>query len=111
MKRFLYVLLFCCLYALNATAELSATSHQQVLLLNSYHPQYAWTHHLTNGVTDTLLSQISPENIHVEYMDARRFVDDRLYNKYIKDILHYKYQKYKPDLIITSDDYAYLHPL
>ncbi|MFT5594838.1 MAG: diguanylate cyclase (GGDEF)-like protein [Oceanicoccus sp.] len=107
MKRFLYVLLFCCLYALNATAELSATSYQQVLLLNSYHPQYAWTHHLTNGVTDTLLSQISPENIHVEYMDARRFVDDRLYNKYIKDILHYKYQKYKPDLIITSDDYAY----
>lgn len=107
MKRFLCVFLLCCLSALNATAELSASSHQQVLLLNSYHPQYAWTHHLTNGVTDTLLSRIPPENIHVEYMDARRFIDDDLYKKHIKETLLYKYQQYKPDVIITSDDYAY----
>lgn len=78
-----------------------------VLLLNSYHPQYAWTHQITKGVIEVLKQSVPPENIHVEYMDSRRFLDDDVFALKVKEILDYKYDYYKPDLIITSDDHAF----
>ncbi len=78
-----------------------------VLLLNSYHPQYAWSDELTRGVQDALEDIVLPENIYIEYMDGRRFVDDPIYSQKLIDLLHYKYQNNKPDIIITSDDAAY----
>lgn len=79
----------------------------RVLLLNSYHPQYAWTDQLTKGVIEALSTSIANENIHVEYMDSRRFVDDAGYSEIISQLLKYKYQKYSPDIVITSDDHAF----
>lgn len=104
MKYLLGLLLLSIVVTANAQDK---TASQTVLLLNSYHPQYAWTNQLTNGVIDALLYQVPPENIHVEYMDSRRFVDDGVYSSHIKELLIYKYQQYKPDVIITSDDHAY----
>lgn len=78
-----------------------------VLLLNSYHPQYAWTEKLTKGVQDALESSIPTENLHVEYMDSRNFIDDPHYAKHLKSLIQYKYKKIHPDLIITSDDHAF----
>ncbi len=78
-----------------------------VLLLNSYHPQYRWTDELTHGVRDALKTQLPPENLHVEFMDSRRFVDDVEYERKLVDLLKYKYRSYKPDVVITSDDHAY----
>jgi len=83
------------------------TDDRRVLLINSYHPQYAWTDQLTKGVVEALSTSIAPENIHVEYMDSRRFVDDDVYSQTIRNLLLYKYQQYKPDVIITSDDHAF----
>lgn len=102
-----YLLRLLLLSIFSAFSVASGLGDQTVLLLNSYHPQYAWTHQLTNGVIDALQYQIPPENIHVEYMDSRRFVDDTTYSAHIKELLSYKYQQYKPDVIITSDDHAY----
>lgn len=77
------------------------------LVLNSYHPQYPWTASLTEGVVDALLNMVPHENIHVEFLDSRRFSGGPLYEKTLKQLLAYKYKLYKPDVIITSDDYAY----
>jgi diguanylate cyclase (GGDEF)-like protein len=84
-----------------------ASASKTVLLLNSYHPQYKWTDELTKGVRDRLRSHIAPENLHIEFMDARRFVDDHTYNNKLIDLLKHKYLSYRPDVIITSDDHAY----
>jgi len=78
-----------------------------VLLLNSYHPQYRWTAELTRGVEQALATDIAPKNLYVEFMDERRFVDDPIYHQKLIELLHYKYQQYKPDIVITSDDAAY----
>ncbi|MCR8922616.1 diguanylate cyclase [Dasania sp. GY-MA-18] len=84
-----------------------ALGSNKVLLLNSYHPQYAWTEELTRGVRDALAKDIAQENLFIEYMDKRRYVDDAIYNKKILDLLKYKFAHYRPDIIITSDDAAY----
>lgn len=77
------------------------------LILNSYHPQYPWTASLTQGVVDALVNVVLHENIHIEYLDSRRFAGGPLYEQTLKELLTYKYKRYKPDVIITSDDYAY----
>ncbi|MFC1503518.1 ABC transporter substrate binding protein [Pseudomonadota bacterium] len=84
-----------------------AKDEPTVLLINSYHPQYQWTAELTRGVQDVLATSIHAENLHIEYMDERRFVDDLIYTSKLIDLMLYKYQQYKPDIIITSDDHAY----
>jgi len=82
-----------------------------VLLLNSYHPQYQWTDELTQGVKDSLALTIKPESLYIEFMDKRRFVDDPIYESKLIDLLQYKYQHKKPDIVITSDDAAYFFML
>ncbi len=78
-----------------------------VLLLNSYHPQYRWTDDIVRGVKDALSHKIHTENLHIEYMDSRRFVDDLEYEQKLIALLKHKYRIYEPEVIITSDDHAY----
>jgi diguanylate cyclase (GGDEF)-like protein len=85
----------------------TALANDKILLLNSYHPQYKWTSELTNGVRDAISNDIKPENLFIEYMDQRRFIDDPIYNKKLINLLKYKYTINKPDIVITSDDGAY----
>ncbi|MGF1716870.1 diguanylate cyclase [Photobacterium chitinilyticum] len=85
----------------------SARDEPIVLLINSYHPQYQWTSQQTQGIKDVLISSVSTENLHIEYMDERRFVDDLVYHAKLMNLLKHKYQKYEPDIIITTDDHAY----
>jgi diguanylate cyclase (GGDEF)-like protein len=84
-----------------------AKKESTVLLINSYHPQYRWTSELTRGVQDVLATSIHAEDLYIEFMDERRFVDDPVYKSKLIDLLKHKYQQYKPDIIITSDDYAF----
>lgn len=77
-----------------------------VLLLNSYHPQYTWTAENTRGVRDRLKGIIDDEDLHIEFMDGRRFLDDDVYLQHLIQTYRHKYQSFKPDLIISTDDYA-----
>ncbi|HET8730307.1 MAG TPA: ABC transporter substrate binding protein [Moraxellaceae bacterium] len=97
----LAALLSFCLVALPALGA------PRVLLLNSYHPQFAWAAQLTQGVQEAFEGKIPPENLHVEYLDGRRMVDDPEYLVKLKALLKYKYARFKPDVVIASDDYAY----
>ena len=84
-----------------------ATDEPTVLLIHSYHPQYPWTEKQSQGIKDILMTSIHAENLHIEYMDERRFVDDRVFNTKLIALLKHKYQKYEPDIIITTDDHAF----
>lgn len=79
----------------------------RVLLLNSYHPQFAWAAQLTLGVQQALAGHIPEENLHIEYLDGRRMVDDPVYLEKLKALLKYKYSRFHPDIVIGCDDYAY----
>jgi hypothetical protein len=66
-----------------------------VLVLNSYHPQYTWTEELVRGVRDEL-ANLPPENLHIEFMDARRMVDDEKYLDLLADVYRHKYGRFRP---------------
>jgi len=76
-----------------------------VLVLNSYHPQYTWTEELVRGVREELAG-LPPENLHIEFMDARRMVDDEKYLDLLAAAYAHKYDRYVPSVIISSDDSA-----
>ncbi len=78
----------------------------RVLLLNSYHSQYHWTEQFVEGVRATLADLVADERLHVEYMDARRFADQPDYRALVTRLLRHKYERFEPDLVITSDDFA-----
>jgi diguanylate cyclase (GGDEF)-like protein len=102
VKLWLLLLLLCCV-----CRSVYAGNGPQVLLLNSYHPQFFWTQKLTKGVQDGLANIIHTENLHIEFMDERRFKVDPNVGRSFMALLQHKYQNQQPDVIITSDDYAY----
>jgi signal transduction histidine kinase len=77
----------------------------RVLMLNSYHPQYAWTDALVRGVREEL-SYLPAEQLFIEFMDARRMVDDDAYLGLLVDTYAHKYRRFPPEVIISSDDSA-----
>lgn len=82
-----------------------ARSHR-VLVLNSYHPQYEWTQRVVEGIREGLEGSVSAENLHIEYMDSRRFVDQPAYLQELVSLYRYKYGERQPDVILSSDDSA-----
>src|SRR3954471_20666086 len=89
------------LFAWVHPAAARAAAAPSVLVLNSYHPQYAWTEELVRGVRDELAS-LPAENLHIEFMDARRMVDDRVYLDLLAAAYEHKYTHFRPDIIISS---------
>ena len=87
--------------------SLPALAAPRVLLLNSYHPQFAWAAQLTRGVQEGLAGRIPEESLHIEFLDGRRMVDDPTYQRELKALLKHKYARFRPDIVISSDDYAY----
>src|SRR3954470_24869457 len=84
-------------------AHAGAVAAPSVLVLNSYHPQYTWTEELVRGVRDDLAA-LPPENLHIEFMDARRMVDDEKCLDLLAAVYRHKYSRFRPDVIISSDD-------
>ncbi|HJS00693.1 MAG TPA: hypothetical protein VJ780_07155, partial [Flavobacterium sp.] len=102
LDRVLWVVFLCICYTLNA----QIFKDKKVLLLNSYHPQYAWTDNFTNAVSDELNKFLEEEGLYIEYLDGRHMIDNQLYFESLITFYRQKYSKIKFDLIISSDDYA-----
>ncbi len=78
----------------------------QILILNSYHPNYVWTDRITAAILNGLKGVVPDENIMVEYLDARRSIDDSAYYELIRKYIFEKYKHKKPELIFSCDDFA-----
>jgi len=78
---------------------------KNVLILNSYHDSFNWTHEQKDGILNAIKSSRKNVSISVEYMDWKNYNSkdnwDRLYEYY-----KYKYQNRHLDLIIVTDDAA-----
>ncbi|WP_432736995.1 hybrid sensor histidine kinase/response regulator [Maridesulfovibrio sp. FT414] len=90
---------------LHSATVFAESDKYNVLFLNSYQNGYAWSDDILQGVRDVLDSSGLTVDLHIEYMDTKRFQ-----NEAFMDILHsyyaYKYRGYKFSVIIVSDNNA-----
>lgn len=90
--------------------SLPAFAARQVLVLNSYHQGYEWTDDVMRGL-EVSLHQYDPEVlIHTEYMDMKRDLDP-LYLKNLPAFMQLKYAFLRPDIVIATDDSAFVFML
>jgi diguanylate cyclase (GGDEF)-like protein len=78
----------------------------KVLLLNSYHSQYQWSHENNLGIRQTLSKHIADDDLYIEFMDSRRIIDDEKHILSLVELYRHKYRLVKLDLIISTDDFA-----
>lgn len=98
--RFFCLLIICCF-----SDRLCAESAYKILLLNSYHEDYKWTHDIVSSFKDELSArQFSCEYFN-EYMDTKRIVSSGYFRQY-RDFLAVKYRDCTFDLIFVTDDNA-----
>jgi len=79
----------------------------KILVLNSYHKGFPWV----DGIVEAIESGLNAEQfdyvLRVEYMDTKITKYDDAYSKELYDFYSYKYDNYKFDTIICSDDHAF----
>lgn len=84
----------------------SSFAGPKVLLLNSYHAQYSWTRENNLGIQQVLKHAVADQDLYIEFMDSRRFIDDPKHLQALLNLYRHKYRLNKPDLIISTDDFA-----
>jgi two-component system cell cycle sensor histidine kinase/response regulator CckA len=112
MKRFLLKFATICLFSIifivafspPVYAETETNGAKQILILHSYHQGFNWTDNIMKGIR-SVFDHDSHYRYNVEYMDFRRFEGDQ-YKKTLLNLYEYKYEGWKFDAIICSDDKA-----
>jgi len=103
----LSVLIFMLLFS--GTSDTIAETYDDtlgnVLVLHSYDYGLSWTNEQNEGIISTFRDSGDRYNIYVEYMDRRKYPDDKNLTL-LKELLYHKYSGRKIDLIITTDDAA-----
>ncbi len=94
-----------CLIILIFTSPVSLAG-QKVLLLNSYHAQYQWSHEHNLGIREVLSEHIAEDDLFIEFIDSRRFQSDADFVSALVEFYRYKYRQVDIDLIISTDDFA-----
>ncbi len=94
-----------CLFFLSFISMFSFAG-DKVLLLNSYHPQYQWSHENNLGIRQALSKQIADDDLYIEFMDSRRFIDNKQHLRSLVELYRHKFNLVKLDLIISTDDFA-----
>ncbi|WP_031479288.1 hybrid sensor histidine kinase/response regulator [Maridesulfovibrio frigidus] len=89
----------------SSTVSMAESEKKNILFLNSYQNGYAWSDDILEGARDVLNSSDMVVDIHIEYMDTKRFKSEEF-----TEILHsyyaFKYKDYKFSAIIVSDNNA-----
>jgi hypothetical protein len=94
--------LFFIIFLLLFNCKLFAGYSGNVLILNSYYPDYRWANDEFRGITSVLDNQPSIR-YYVEFMDSNRIKGDE-YFRYLKYIYNLKYSSIKFDCIICADN-------
>lgn len=83
---------------------------KNVLVLNSYHDSFNWTHEQTDGIVDGLRAEGKNVSIAIEYMDWKHYNSQQNWD-YLYEYYKYKYESKRINLIITTDDAALIFAL
>ncbi|CAG35754.1 hybrid sensor histidine kinase/response regulator [Desulfotalea psychrophila] len=102
MKNYLFFILLLTIIPSLAMAE---GVKKNVLFLNSYQNGYAWSDKIVEGARDVFSKSGMPIELHIEYMDTKRFNSPEYLSNISK---HYslKYRDYTFSAIIVSDNNA-----
>lgn len=84
----------------------SNSKNPHILIINSYHQTFHWTHEIVTSAVKIIRKEIPDAEIYIEYMDSKRFPDSPNINAFLKR-LESKYLNTIPDVIIVSDDAAF----
>ncbi|WP_319759179.1 ATP-binding protein [Maridesulfovibrio sp.] len=104
MKQLLAVTLLI-LSILFSTVAMADSEKRNVLYLNSYQNGYKWSDDILQGLRDSFLESGQNIDLHIEYMDTKRF-KDRDFMEILHSYYVFKYQKYKFSAIVVSDNNA-----
>ena len=80
---------------------------KQILLLNSYHQNFAWNESVFRGLTDVLRPKETGIILHVENMDTKRVEFNDHYVQQLHDVFEHKFKGMKLDLIMVTDNNAF----
>jgi PAS domain S-box-containing protein len=86
-------------------AAAEGTPNPKVVILNSYHPGYAWSDEEVAGVIQELRRSYPDIDPAIEYLDSKRFPSNEDFLR-VKDSLARKYHRHKFDLVIALDNAA-----
>jgi signal transduction histidine kinase len=109
LTRWTALLCLTCIAVIGLSIETAAVhyiSKKRVLVLHSYYQGYKWTDDENAGIESVLKPVIGRNNIHIEYMDTKKVFGD-LYSQRLHDVYEVKYNNYKFDLIIATDNNAF----
>lgn len=104
LQRYSKVVLLLLTAMLFATAQ--AASNKQVLLLNSYHQGMDWTDGEIAGLKSSLDKSDLPVELHIEYMDAKRLVDQTHVDN-LRRLYAHKYRSIGLSAIVVTDNDAF----
>lgn len=95
------------LLALILAAPANATApSRDILIVHSYHQDFQWTDNIMAGMLDVLHEEAPTADLHVEYLDAKR-LPSSIYTPLFDEVLKRKKSRFKPEVIIVSDDAAF----
>ena len=78
---------------------------RNLLILHSYHPSLSWTNAVMKGMQEVLVQSGEPVQLHVDYLDARRYSGAE-YRQKTEALLLHKLAKERFDLVLLSDNDA-----
>ncbi len=97
------IFLLLLIHPFSSYAADSASENPKVLLVHSYHAEYAWTDGITRGVQEVLRGK--PLQLEIVYLDGKRRNDSVWKEKRGAEIRK-KIQEWKPGVVIAADDDA-----
>ena len=84
----------------------AAVTAQDILIVHSYHQGFLWTDTVMAGMLDVLQKESPSAQIHVEYLDAKRYPPET-FAPVLTETLFRKTSRLKPKVILVSDDAAF----
>ena len=87
-------------------AEADHPQPRRILIVNSYHKEFAWTDAQVTGAREVLTSAFDEIELYVEYLDTKRIAYEGEYLDLLDRTFRLKYKGVKLDAIITTDDNA-----
>jgi two-component system cell cycle sensor histidine kinase/response regulator CckA len=101
------VFLFLAVPSLYSFSPNDLSKRPKILILNSYHQGYRFSDEMTGSFCRKLRQSLPEADIRVEYMDTKRYEDRRHFELFFS-YLSQKYSGERFDLILASDDAAFL---
>ncbi|MCB2388551.1 ABC transporter substrate binding protein [Thalassolituus alkanivorans] len=109
IRHILFVIFITIIYspALQADSQRATFLPQpDILIIHSYHLQFPWTRLLNDKLLSNLEPLLPGEQIHVEFMDERRYSDNPQVRAELLRLYDLKYAEQPPDVVVVSDDAA-----